>query len=194
MSELSKGSSQKVAVAQALLAEPELLVLDEAWTGLDTAARTELERAVLERRAAGGTVVFVDHDPRRLAGASDVTYAVVDGNVRTVTGSSVPREKAYVVVEVQGAPGAEPPVEATRLAVSVEEPRPGPGLGSLRLTVPATHSDTLLRTLLTAHPPWHVVSVGEGRPATRVPPRAPAAAAVDAVADAGADVDAEVRS
>ncbi|MEV0934020.1 ATP-binding cassette domain-containing protein [Streptomyces phaeochromogenes] len=194
MSELSKGSSQKVAVAQALLAEPELLVLDEAWTGLDTVARTELERAVLERRAAGGTVVFVDHDPRRLAGVSDVTYAVVDGNVRTVTGSSVPREKAYVVVEVQGVPGAEPPVEATRLAVSVEEPRPGPGLGRLRLTVPETHSDTLLRTLLTAHPPWHVVSVGEGRPATRVPPRAPAAAAVDAVADAGADVDAEVRS
>ncbi|MFD9192578.1 ATP-binding cassette domain-containing protein [Streptomyces phaeochromogenes] len=194
MSELSKGSSQKVAVAQALLAEPELLVLDEAWTGLDTAARTELEWAVLERRAAGGTVVFVDHDPRRLAGAPDVTYAVVDGNVRTVTGSSVPKEEAYVVVEVQGATGAEPPVEATRLAVSVEEPRPGPGLGRLRLTVPETHSDTLLRTLLTAHPPWHVVSVGEGSPATRVPPRAPAATAVDAHADAGADVDAEVRS
>ncbi|MEU9893942.1 ATP-binding cassette domain-containing protein [Streptomyces phaeochromogenes] len=194
MSELSKGSSQKVAVAQALLAEPELLVLDEAWTGLDTAARTELERAVLERRAAGGTVVFVDHDPRRLAGAPDMTYAVVDGNVRTVTGSSVPREEAYVVVEVQGAPGAEPPVEAMRLAVSVEEPGPGSVPGRFRLTVPGTHSDTVLRTLLTAHPPWHVVSVGEGPPATRVPPRAHAAAAVDVDAGAGADVDAEVRS
>jgi ABC-type multidrug transport system ATPase subunit len=202
MSELSKGSSQKVAVAQALLAEPELLVLDEAWTGLDTAARTELERAVLERRAAGGTVVFVDHDPRRLAGAPDVTYAVVDGNVLTVKGSSVPREEAYVVVEVQGPPGAEPPAEATRLAVSVEEPASGPGhgpgFGRLRLTVPETHSDTLLRTLLTAHPPWHVVSVGEGPPATRVQPRAAAAAALDADTgadtDAGAEVDAEVRS
>jgi len=190
MSELSKGSSQKVAVAQALLAEPELLVLDEAWTGLDTAACTELERAVLERRAAGGTVVFVDHDPRRLAGAPDMTYAVVDGNVRTVTGSSVPREEAYVVVEVQGAPGAEPPVEATRLAVSVEEPGPGPVpdpmLGRLRFTVPETHSDTLLRTLLTARPPWHVVSVGEEPSVVGVLPRVPAAMAVDA--------DAEVRS
>ena len=64
--QLSKGTSQKVAVAQALLAEPELLVLDEAWTGLDTAARAELDRAVRERVAAGATVVFVDHDPRRL--------------------------------------------------------------------------------------------------------------------------------
>lgn len=82
MSELSKGSSQKAAVAQALLAEPELLVLDEACTGLDTAART-------------------------------------------VMGSSAPREEAYVVVEVQGPPGAEPPAEATRSAVSVEEPGSG---------------------------------------------------------------------
>lgn len=34
LGELSRGTSQKVAVAQALLAGPELLVLDEAWTGL----------------------------------------------------------------------------------------------------------------------------------------------------------------
>lgn len=59
MAELSKGTAQKVAVAQALLAGPELLVLDEAWTGLDTAARDELDRAVAERVAAGGTVVLL---------------------------------------------------------------------------------------------------------------------------------------
>ncbi|WP_374103644.1 ATP-binding cassette domain-containing protein [Streptomyces sp. ISL-86] len=44
LAELSKGTSQKVAVAQALLAEPGLLVLDEAWTGLDLPARAELDR------------------------------------------------------------------------------------------------------------------------------------------------------
>lgn len=76
LSELSKGTSQKVAVAQALLAGPELLVLDEAWTGLDSAARTQLDLAVAERVADGGTVVFVDHDPRRLAGAADAVYAM----------------------------------------------------------------------------------------------------------------------
>ncbi|NGN69471.1 ABC transporter ATP-binding protein, partial [Streptomyces sp. A7024] len=76
MTELSKGSCQKVAVAQALLAEPELLVLDEAWTGLDQDARGELDRAVRERVAAGGTVAFVDHDPRRLAGDASAVYWV----------------------------------------------------------------------------------------------------------------------
>ncbi|MCZ4512278.1 hypothetical protein O3Q52_29755, partial [Streptomyces sp. ActVer] len=90
------------------------------------------------------------------------------------------------------------PAEATRLAVSVEEPGPGAGRvpRRLRLTVPEPHSDTLLRTLLTARPPWHVVSVGEGTSVAGVLPRVPATAAVDAqaAADVAADVDAEVRS
>ena len=46
-------------------------MLDEAWTGLDQAARAELDAAVAERVAAGGTVLFVDHDPARLAGRED---------------------------------------------------------------------------------------------------------------------------
>uniref|UniRef100_UPI0040400300 ABC transporter ATP-binding protein n=1 Tax=Streptomyces sp. SJL17-4 TaxID=2967224 RepID=UPI0040400300 len=82
MAELSKGTSQKVAVAQALLADPSLLVLDEAWTGLDTGARAELDAAVRSRRAAGGTVVFVDHDPRRLEGEPSAVYEVREGRVR----------------------------------------------------------------------------------------------------------------
>jgi len=40
---------QKVAVAQALLPSPGLLILDEAWTGLDSAARAALDGAVAER-------------------------------------------------------------------------------------------------------------------------------------------------
>jgi ABC-type multidrug transport system ATPase subunit len=68
---MSKGMCQKMAIAQALLPSPGLLVLDEAWTGLDQAAREELDAAVTERVAAGGMVLFVDHDPARLAGRED---------------------------------------------------------------------------------------------------------------------------
>ncbi|POX63222.1 ABC transporter [Streptomyces sp. Ru62] len=156
MARLSKGSSQKVAVAQALLADPELLVLDEAWTGLDAVARAELERAVAERTAAGGAVVFVDHDPRRLAGAPDAAYAVIDGGLERRTGPpSAPAAGPVTVVTVRGAPGGRLPPDAVRIAVSAVETAPG----SHRLAVPASHSDILLRTLLTARPPWHVVRV-----------------------------------
>ncbi|WP_449657288.1 ABC transporter ATP-binding protein [Streptomyces roseoverticillatus] len=74
LSELSKGTSQKVAVAQGLMGAPGLLVLDEAWTGLDRASRGVLDEAVRERVAGGTRVVFVDHDPGRLAGEA---YAVL---------------------------------------------------------------------------------------------------------------------
>ncbi|MFE1586252.1 ATP-binding cassette domain-containing protein [Streptomyces sp. NPDC058737] len=155
LSRLSKGGSQKVAVAQALLAEPELLVLDEAWTGLDADARGELERAVAERAAAGGAVVFVDHDPRRLAGTADAVYTVRDGALHRRTAPEPVAAGARVVVRVQGPPGAVLPGDVRRTAASVEET--GPGCHTL--AVPASHSDVLLRALLTARPPWHVVSV-----------------------------------
>ncbi|MGW0760412.1 ATP-binding cassette domain-containing protein [Streptomyces sp. NPDC002814] len=153
MSRLSKGSSQKVAVAQALLAEPDLLVLDEAWTGLDESARAELERAVAERTTAGGAVVFVDHDPHRLTGAPDATYTVLDGALNHRTGQGTSPSGPYVVIVVQGPPGG--PLPATPKLASAEETAPG----THRLTVPASHSDVVLRSLLTARPPWHVVSV-----------------------------------
>lgn len=155
MARLSKGSSQKVAVAQALLAEPELLVLDEAWTGLDTEARAELERAVAERTAAGGSVVFVDHDPRRLAGLPDATYAV-RGTGLVESASPEPGPSGpQVTADVQGPPDGRLPDDVRRIVTTADETAPG----SYRLTVPAPHSDILLRTLLTARPPWHVVSV-----------------------------------
>ncbi|MFF4269743.1 ATP-binding cassette domain-containing protein [Streptomyces sp. NPDC001536] len=155
MAQLSKGSSQKVAVAQALLAEPELLVLDEAWTGLDADARAELERAVAERTAAGGAVVFVDHDPSRLAGAPDATYAVHEGGLHRRTTPAAAPSGPQVTVVAQGPAGGRLPADAHRTATTAEEREPG----TYRVTVPASHSDVLLRTLLTARPPWHVVSV-----------------------------------
>ncbi|MFE7299292.1 ATP-binding cassette domain-containing protein [Streptomyces sp. NPDC057579] len=176
LAELSKGTSQKVAVAQALLAEPELLVLDEAWTGLDPAARDVLDRAVAERVATGGTVVFVDHDPRRLAGAADARYRVADGRLLPPDPGTVAAAEddagPRTVIEAQGPPGTPPPTGLPGAPDLV----PGPD-GTLRLTVPAAHSDALLRALLTARPPWHIRALataevpGPGTPAPGENPR-----------------------
>ncbi|MFG3526738.1 ATP-binding cassette domain-containing protein [Streptomyces sp. NPDC047917] len=166
--ELSKGTSQKVAVAQAFLAEPELLILDEAWTGLDTAARDELDRAVAERVAAGATVVFVDHDPRRLAGAADAVFRIEGNTLLAAPGAPATGAGPRVRIEVAGPPGAALPAGLP----GAPEHAPAPG-GGVRLTVAAAHSDALLRTLLTAHPPWHIrqVATAPAHVESSAPPR-----------------------
>jgi ABC-2 type transport system ATP-binding protein len=83
---LSKGMCQKVAIAQALLPRPGLLVLDEAWTGLDQAARGTLDSSVAERLADGGTVMFVDHHQARLAGEVSQRWQLGGGQVRVLDG------------------------------------------------------------------------------------------------------------
>ncbi|MFB4316754.1 ATP-binding cassette domain-containing protein [Actinomadura sp. 21ATH] len=59
--ELSKGSAQKVGLAQALLSGPDLLVLDEPFSGLDAATRDSLPTLITELTAQGTTVVVSDH-------------------------------------------------------------------------------------------------------------------------------------
>ncbi|MFF3305360.1 ATP-binding cassette domain-containing protein [Streptomyces sp. NPDC002908] len=155
MAELSKGTSQKVAVAQALLARPELLVLDEAWTGLDTGARGELDRAVAERVAEGATVVFVDHDPRRLAGSAGLAYRL-EGLTLTPAGSAAADPGPGVRIEATGVASATVPGGLPGTPVVERDPG-NPRL--LRLTTTAAYSDSVLHTLLTVRPPWHITGV-----------------------------------
>ncbi|MFE1550756.1 ATP-binding cassette domain-containing protein [Streptomyces sp. NPDC058718] len=152
LAELSKGTGQKVAVAQALLADPDLLVLDEAWTGLDATARAELDRAVRERVAAGGTAVFVDHDPRRLAGEADAVYEVASGAVRAVPAAA--REAPQGPRVRITASGGKPLPEGLPGAPATESQDPDDTARPLVLTVDAAHSDTLLAALLAAS--WHI--------------------------------------
>jgi len=57
----SKGMVQRLALAQALLNDPELLVLDEPSEGLDLAGRRLVRDVIAERRKRGFTVLLVSH-------------------------------------------------------------------------------------------------------------------------------------
>ncbi|HEU4730493.1 MAG TPA: ATP-binding cassette domain-containing protein [Kofleriaceae bacterium] len=59
--DLSKGMQQKVQFATALIHEPELVILDEPWSGLDPINAEVLREVVGEIRAAGRTVLFSTH-------------------------------------------------------------------------------------------------------------------------------------
>ena len=97
LADLSKGTAQKVGLAQALLVRPGLLVLDEPWEGLDAVARTLIPEIVAEVTAAGGAVLVSDHRGE-IAGLTDaVRWTVADGTMHLEAGDTAPDE---VVVEV----------------------------------------------------------------------------------------------
>ncbi|WP_083733080.1 ATP-binding cassette domain-containing protein [Actinomadura sp. CNU-125] len=86
--ELSKGSAQKVGIAQALLDDPGLLVLDEPFAGLDAATRAALPGLISDLAADGTTIVVSDHqrciEPLPGIGrlrVADGTVTVVDEGV-----------------------------------------------------------------------------------------------------------------
>jgi ABC-2 type transport system ATP-binding protein len=61
LQDLSKGMQQKVQFVTAVLHEPELLILDEPWSGLDPINADVLRSIVLEQKRAGRTILFSTH-------------------------------------------------------------------------------------------------------------------------------------
>jgi ABC-2 type transport system ATP-binding protein len=172
MRTLSKGMCQKVAVAQALLPRPGLLVLDEAWTGLDQGARGVLDDAVAQRLADGTAVVYVDHDQQRLAGLRPERWLVAAGQV--VPAGAAAAAGAPVTPDLEAGRAATPAAVIIEVTGAGEAPAVAalPGVRSVRaagerlvVTVAAADSDEVLRRLLAAGPAAHVRSVGPGEAA-----------------------------
>jgi len=86
---LSGGERQRVLLAQALIPEPALLVLDEPTTGLDLAGKEILEATIKAFAQAGGTVIWINHDIVQVTELADaLTYinrkVLLDGAPRAV--------------------------------------------------------------------------------------------------------------
>ncbi len=60
-SELSKGMQQKVQFINAVIHEPQLLILDEPFSGLDPVNVEVLKEVILELKSAGKTIIFSTH-------------------------------------------------------------------------------------------------------------------------------------
>jgi iron(III) transport system ATP-binding protein len=83
--ELSGGMQQRVAVARALAPRPEVVLLDEPFSSLDAALRTQLRGDVREiLRSAGAAAVFVTHDQDEALTLGDRMAVMVRGRIEQV--------------------------------------------------------------------------------------------------------------
>lgn len=81
---LSKGMRAKVALALAMGHDPELLILDEPTSGLDTLVRREFLESMVDRAAAGKTVILSSHQIAEVERVADVVAIMRQGKLLVV--------------------------------------------------------------------------------------------------------------
>ncbi|RZV51884.1 MAG: ABC transporter ATP-binding protein [Sphingomonadaceae bacterium] len=80
--ELSGGEQQRVALARAMAREPAAILLDEAFSSLDTRLRQSLRETTLEAlRAVEAAVLLVTHDAEEAMFMADELVLMIDGKV-----------------------------------------------------------------------------------------------------------------
>lgn len=84
VTESSHGMLRRAEAARLLLTRPRLLLLDEAFSGLDTSARDLIDALVERAVSAGGSVVMVSHDATQLADRCHRTMTITSGRLVAV--------------------------------------------------------------------------------------------------------------
>jgi len=91
--ELSKGMQQKAQFVATVLHEPELLILDEPFTGFDPVNADIIKREILELNRNGATVIFSTHRMESVEELCDsiallhLSHKLLDGKVKTIRNS-----------------------------------------------------------------------------------------------------------
>ena len=77
----SKGMLQRVGIAQALINDPELLILDEPMSGLDPIGQREIRELILELKSVGKTIILSSHILSDVEALCDRVGVIIDGIV-----------------------------------------------------------------------------------------------------------------
>lgn len=91
---LSKGMAQKVQFIATVLTHPELIILDEPFSGLDPVNLESIRTAILELRAQGSTIIFSTHDMAMAENMCDSIFMIYRGR-KALDGSMDEIQAAY---------------------------------------------------------------------------------------------------
>lgn len=85
VSKYSLGMKQRLAIAQAIMEEPQLLVLDEPTNALDEQGVQMFRDIIIEEKKKGTLVLLASHNKEDIELLSDVKIQMVDGKINSVT-------------------------------------------------------------------------------------------------------------
>jgi ABC-2 type transport system ATP-binding protein len=132
MRRFSKGMVQRAGLAQALVNDPELLILDEPMSGLDPVGRRLVRNLILQQKRAGRTVLFSTHILSDAETLCDRVAVLRGGRLLSVgpLGQILRLDVSHLEVLVAGVralPGVDVPTELVgdRLRLEVSEGRLG---------------------------------------------------------------------
>ncbi|WP_276652342.1 ABC transporter ATP-binding protein [Corynebacterium vitaeruminis] len=148
---LSLGNQQRVQLAASLIHDPDVLVLDEPFSGLDPVAVDVMSELLVERAAKGVAVLFSSHQLGLVQKLCDRIGIITKGKLRAEGSVDELRSRGPVVYEV--ATPADPALWAP--AGAVVTPRPMSVLVELPGDLAETVSDQDLLTAALAHGPVH---------------------------------------
>ena len=179
--ELSGGMRQRVMIAMALAADPEIVIMDEPTTALDVVVQRDILAQIVElKQALGFAILFITHDLSLLLELADRIAVMYAGQLLEVgTAEEIKREPSHPYTrglltsfpslrgprrELAGIPGSPP---------DLRDPPPGcPFMPRCGYARPAcAEVDMALAPVVGSADPWHVTAcpfVGpETRPGTR---------------------------
>jgi len=79
----SKGMQQRLGIAQAIIADPELLIFDELSSGLDPVGRYDLRQVLLKLKERGRTIFFSSHELTEVENLCDRVIIIHKGRIVT---------------------------------------------------------------------------------------------------------------
>lgn len=98
---LSKGSLQKIGVIQALLKEPDILLLDEPLSGQDVMSQQVFIQKMRELQKHNVTILMSCHEPYLVDAIADEVYQIVDGKIALANPQLVDKVQKYMMLFVR---------------------------------------------------------------------------------------------
>ena len=137
---LSKGMAQKVQFISAVVSAPELIILDEPFTGLDPVNLEAIRNAVLDLRHRGATVIFSTHDMSVAEKMCDLIFMIFKGR-KVLDGTLISIQDEYGSDTLRLR--AEGGISSLKNLDGVEKITDFGGLQELRLRPEADHQEIL---------------------------------------------------